>query len=189
MPAERRTDALRYPAWLQAGLVLAALGVGPAVAAEERLFVYPAAGQSAAQLADDRFACHQQAVAESGFDPPRAAMTSQLAPAQAVVKVPPNESEGATGKGMIAGAVAGAAVGAATGQHAEQGAVVGAAVGTLIGNSIERQGAEAAEAQARSEGERQLKEQDDQAAKLAARRVRYKDVFSACLTARGYSVR
>ena len=175
MPAERRTDALRYPAWLQAGLVLAALGVGPAVAAEERLFVYPAAGQSAAQLADDRFACHQQAVAESGFDPPRAAMTSQLAPAQAVVKVPPNESEGATGKGMIAGAVAGAAV--------------GAAVGTLIGNSIERQGAEAAEAQARSEGERQLKEQDDQAAKLAARRVRYKDVFSACLAARGYSVR
>jgi hypothetical protein len=180
----------RWPAVL---LYAGALGRGPAwhgsASADERLFIYPAAGQSQAQLADDRFACHERAVGESGFDPTRAAFTSRAQPTQVTVKVPPNKSEGATGHGMITGAVAGAVIGAVAGDHAGEGAVAGAAVGSILGNSVERQGAEAAEAQARAKGEQQLKVQEAEAAKLADQRARYRAAFSQCLTERGYTVR
>jgi outer membrane lipoprotein SlyB len=174
---------------LGAVALMGALGLRDVAFAEERLFVYPAAGQSESQLADDRYACHVQALQASGFDPTRAAMVSRATPARAVVKVPPNESEGATGKGMIAGAVAGAVIGAATGDDAGRGAVAGAAVGTLIGNSVERKGAEAAEAQAQAEGEQKLRDSDAEAARLADQRARYKTAFGQCLEERGYTVR
>lgn len=173
---------------LAAVLALGAAGPGLALA-EERLFIYPAAGQSAGQLADDRYACHEQAVQASGFDPTRAALKPSAAPSSAVVKVPPNPSEGATGKGMITGAVAGAVIGAAAGEHAGEAAVAGAAVGSILGNTIEHQGAQAAEAQARAQGEQQIKAQEAQAAKLAEQRTHYRDAFSACMSGRGYTVR
>ena len=34
-----------------------------------KLYVYPAAGQSEAQTADDRYQCHTWAVGQSGYDP------------------------------------------------------------------------------------------------------------------------
>jgi uncharacterized protein YcfJ len=160
-----------------------------AVSASERLFVYPASGQSEQQLADDRYACHEQAVHASGFDPTRAALKPAPGSGSVTVKVPPNASEGATGKGMVAGAMAGAAIGAVAGEHAGEAAIAGAAIGTVIGNSIEHQGAQAAEAQARARGEQQIKVQDERAQKLEQQRIQYRDAFTACLTARGYSVR
>jgi len=189
MPKAARMPG-RWPALLlYAGLLAGGQGWPGPVHAQERLFIYPAAGQSESQLADDRYACHERAVHESRFDPTKAAMSSQATPAQVVVKVPPNDSEGATGKGLITGAVAGAVIGAATGGHAGEAAAAGAAVGTLIGNSIERQGAEKAESQARAEGDQQLQEQEARAARRADQRARYQAVFSQCLTERGYTVR
>lgn len=180
----------RWPAvLLYAGVSGFCLPLSGPASAEERLFIYPAAGQSEQQLADDRYACHERAVGESGFDPTRAALRSQAPPTQVAVKVPPNKSEGATGKGMITGAMAGAVIGGVAGNHPGEGAVAGAAVGSIIGNSVERQGAEAAEAQARAQGEQQLKNQEAEAAKLADQRARYKAAFSQCLTERGYTVR
>jgi|YelNatPaOPRAMG01_1025707.scaffolds.fasta_scaffold117939_2 hypothetical protein len=38
-------------------------------AAGNRLFIYPREGQSEEQQADDRYACHQWAVQQTGFDP------------------------------------------------------------------------------------------------------------------------
>lgn len=179
----------RWPAvLLYVGLLAGGQGWPGPAQAEERLFIYPAANQSESQLADDRYACHERAVRDSGFDPTSAALSSQVPPTQAVVKVPPNKSEGATGKGMITGAVAGAVIGAAAGEHAGEAAAAGAAVGTLIGNSIERQGAEEAESQALAKGDQQLRAQEAQAAKLADQRARYKAAFSQCLTERGYTV-
>lgn len=35
----------------------------------KQLYVYPAAGQSEQQLADDRYACHTWSVDQTGFDP------------------------------------------------------------------------------------------------------------------------
>jgi hypothetical protein len=43
-----------------------------------QLFVYPANGQSSAQLSDDRYQCHQAAVSQSGFDPTRSGGGSGL---------------------------------------------------------------------------------------------------------------
>ena len=34
-----------------------------------KLYVYPAAGQSEAQIADDRYQCHTWAAGQSGYDP------------------------------------------------------------------------------------------------------------------------
>jgi hypothetical protein len=44
-------------------------GVDGAVAGGDELFVYPNAGQSEQQQADDRYACHSWAVQETGYDP------------------------------------------------------------------------------------------------------------------------
>jgi hypothetical protein len=41
----------------------------PAQQGALKLYVYPAAGQSAAKTADDRYECHVWAVGESGHDP------------------------------------------------------------------------------------------------------------------------
>jgi hypothetical protein len=41
----------------------------PAMPASERVFVYPARGQSAEQQASDEYECHRWATAQSGFDP------------------------------------------------------------------------------------------------------------------------
>jgi uncharacterized protein YcfJ len=180
---------------MSAELALLGMAVVTVTWADERLFVYPAAGQSPAQLADDRYACHERAVQASGFDPTHAALTTAAAPARAVVKVPPNPSEGATAKGTLAGAVAGGVVGANSGGHHDHGEstaagiAVGAAVGALIGNSIERQGAQSAEAQARAQGEQQIRTQDERAAELERQRVQYRDAFTGCMQARGYTVR
>jgi hypothetical protein len=176
-------------ALLYAGLVAGTHAWPGPVLAEERTFIYPAAGQSQSQLADDRYACHERAMRMSGFDPTRAALASRPTPTQIVQEIPPNKSEGATGKGMVTGAVAGAVIGAAAGEDAGAAAVVGAAVGTLVGNSIERQGAEAAESRARVEGEQQLKEGEARAAELANQRADYKAEFRQCLVERGYTVR
>lgn len=189
MPKAARMSGRRPALLLYAGLLVVGQGWPGPVHAQQRLFIYPATGQSESQLADDRYACHERAVHESRFDPTQAAMSSQAPPAQLAVKVPPNDSEGATGKGLITGAVAGAVIGAATGGHAGEAAAAGAAVGTLIGNSIERQGAEKAESQARAEGDQQLQEQEARAARRADQRARYQAVFSQCLTGRGYTVR
>lgn len=184
-----RRSVRTFTALATASLMTAAGSWAGAALGQERLFIYPSGGQSEAQLADDRFACHERAALESGFDPTRAALAQQPGANAAVVRVPPNRSEGATGKGMVTGAIAGAVVGAAAGEHAGETAAAGAAIGTLIGNAVERKGAEAAEAEARAEGERQLAEAEAEAARAAARRSRYQTVFSACLMERGYTVR
>jgi hypothetical protein len=189
MPHEIRIVTRRFHGFLYASLLAGAQAwSGPALA-EDRLFIYPAAGQSESQLADDRYACHLRAVGESGFDPTRAAMTSRPTETQIVQAIPPNRSQGAAGKGMVTGAVAGAVIGAATDNDAGQAAVTGAALGTLIGHSIERKGAEAAESQARAEGEKKLEESEARAAKIAERRAHYRSALSQCLVMRGYSVR
>lgn len=45
----------------------------PAAAASDELFIYPAAGQTAEQQANDRFECHDWASEQTGYDPTRVA--------------------------------------------------------------------------------------------------------------------
>lgn len=161
--------------------LLSALAVTPALAGEQ-LFVYPAAEQSDTELADDRFACHQWAVAESGFDP--SSLDDEAPPKVVRVPVPENSKRGATAKGAAVGAIAGGVIGA-TDDEVGKGAAIGAVLGTVVGATIEQEGQREAEAQAGEEAEA-LAESKSQ---RALRRSNYRRAISACLEGKGYVVR
>ncbi len=107
------------------GLLTLSLMATPVFA--ETLFVVPLKGQSADQQARDSLACHQLAVAASGFDPN-------------TVQADPSAGQGAM-KGLVAGLVAGGIV-AATGGAAGAVALAvggGGLLGGIIGSDRRKQ--------------------------------------------------
>ena len=174
-------------------LLLLALGFALLVTrlalGDEPPFIYPAAGQTEQQLADDRYACHREAVDRSGFDPVNAALRPPARSEPVAVPVPANEKEGAAAVGVLTGAVAGGVLGSATNNHPGELAAVSAVLGGLIGGAIETEGARAAESIAQAEAEAQMSDQQSRVAVAAARREAYRLAFEACMQARGYSVR
>ncbi len=156
------------------------------VYAEADIFVYPAKGQTDKQLTNDRYACHVWAVQQTGFDPTKFA--APIAPQVVRVPLPANEARGATGAGAVIGAIAGAVIGEATGHHSGGSAAIGGVLGGITGSSVERQG----ELDARARAEQQAASMDQQSRARAERdlqRSDYRRAISACLEARGYTVR
>jgi outer membrane lipoprotein SlyB len=150
-------------------------------AKSQDLFVYPSGGQSDEQLADDRYACHQWAVQESGFDPVE---FGDAAPPRVVrVPIPENEAEDATEKATVAGAIAGAAIGR-EGNKARS-TVIGAVIGAIAGSAVEQRGEREAREQAEAEAEQLARNRSE----LALRRSNYRRAMTACLEGRGYTVR
>src|SRR5258706_9443996 len=94
---------------------------------DTRVYVYPAEGQSAAQLDRDRNECHLWAVRQSSLDP----SVAQAAPHQRVevVAMPPPGSDAAAG--APTGAILGAVV--SRPREAAGGALVGAGAGARLG--------------------------------------------------------
>ena len=138
----------------------------------QRLFVYPAKGQSPDQLEKDRYECHMWAVQQTGVDPSRA----DTPPYERVVVRP------APGAATVAGAVGGAIIGSIlTGREdSGAGAVLGGVAGAIIGSSADAN----SEAQAR-QAQQQVNREN------AAERGRansYRRAISTCLLARGYTV-
>lgn len=158
-----------------------ALGVAFSAHAEERVFVYPAKGQSEKQQSEDRYHCHQWAVKASGFDPLSAGIDQ---PEYVRVPVPENPNRGATGKGMLGGAIAGAAIGEIGSDHAGRGAAIGAIVGALLGNISEQKG----EQQSREQAEEQARAIYSDRREIAIGRANYRRALAACLEGRGYVV-
>lgn len=150
-------------------------------AASERIFVYPSLGQSEQQLSEDRYRCHQWAVAATGFDP----ITMQDSrPEYVRVPVPDNPKQGSTGKGMLGGALAGAAIGEIDANNPGRGAAIGAIVGGLLGSIVENDGAK----QSRQQAEKQAREIYKDRRELAIGRANYLRANAACLEGRGYKV-
>jgi hypothetical protein len=153
----------------------------PAVPAAPRmteLMVYPARGQSAEQADRDRYECHTWAVRETHFDP------SLVTPAS---PPPPTMPAPRPGSGVAVGAVTGAVLGAIVAPHGDEGggAAVGAIAGAILGGAGEQARAdEARDAQARI---------DARYAAVGARQGdgagSYRRAISACLEARGYTVK
>jgi Glycine zipper 2TM domain len=145
---------------------------------DTRVYVYPNAGQSPAQLDRDRYECHEWAVQQSGFDP----SVAQAAPHQRVevVAMPP------PGTSTVAGAATGALLGAAVSRprDAGGGAVLGAVAGALIGAASDANRAQqAATAQRRINAANERRDYSlDQLA------VNYRRAIGACLLGRGYTV-
>ena len=132
------------------------------------LFVFPSEGQSADQLNQDKFECHEWAKQQTGIDPNRVATSVQ--PEQI-------QQRGGIFRGAARGATLGV-IGGAIGGNARKGAAIGAGIGALRGARRRRQ-AEQAQMQAYEEANyqrRSLMETFDRA-------------YGACLEGKGYTVK
>src|ERR1700722_10142423 len=140
----------------------------------QRIFVYPANGQSAEQTDRDRYECHVWAVQQTGVDPSRA----DASPYERVVVQPANPP----GSGTVAGAIGGAIIGSiiAGPRNAGAGLVIGAASGAIIGS--------AADANAQAQAQQTQAQINQSAAAGRARGDSYRRALGACLQGRGYTV-
>jgi hypothetical protein len=155
----------------------AAVPVPPAPQQVAEVYVYPAQGQSEAQLDRDRYECHLWSVKQSGFDPSLPGLPPQQRVRVVQVGPPP-------GAAVATGAMTGAMVGAVVSSpyHSGEGALVGAAAGAILGAIVEDSASK--QAQQVQSG------QDDAAVAEQQRRADgYKRAITACLTGRGYTVR
>jgi hypothetical protein len=130
------------------------------------IFVYPGKGQTKEQQEQDEFACYKWAKEQTGFDPTQ--------PIQQAAAPPPPGRE--VGRGAARGAAIGA-IGGAIGGDAGKGAAIGAGVGAA-GGVARRRHAEREQQAAQQQAKQQ------QEASING----YKRAFSACMTARGYTV-
>jgi hypothetical protein len=140
----------------------------------QRVFVYPAHGQSPDQTERDRYECHLWAVQQTGVDPSRAD-----ASAYERVIVQPSSPPGSN---AIGGAIAGAIIGTIIGgeRNAGAGLVLGGATGALVGS--------AADANAQQQARQTQQEINQSAAEGRARADSYRRAIGACLQGRGYTV-
>lgn len=164
-----------------AAALLAACVVAPpprtyAVAAPrpQRIFVYPAGGQTPEQTERDRYECHIWAVQQTGVDPSRADAGAY----ERVIVQPANPP----GAGTVAGAIGGAIIGSIIGGpgNAGAGAIIGGATGAVVGS--------AADASAQAQARETQHEINESASTGRARADSYRRAIGACLQGRGYTV-
>lgn len=147
---------------------------------DTNVYFYPSTGRvfSADQQARDKYECNGWAVQQTGFDP----SAPHVPPHQRMQVVAGGPPPGAQ---IGAGAIAGAAVGAAVSSpwQAGRGALLGGLAGAAIGSITAEHNQEL----------RQLRSQADldqaQTALLERESAEFRRALSACLEARGYSVR
>ena len=140
----------------------------------QRVFVYPAHGQSPDQTERDRYECHLWAVQQTGVDPSRAD-----ASAYERVIVQPSSPPGSN---AVGGAIVGAIIGSIIGgpEHAGAGLLLGGATGAIAGS--------AAESSAQQRAHQTQQEINQSAAEGHARADAYRRAIGACLQGRGYTV-
>jgi uncharacterized protein YcfJ len=140
----------------------------------QRLYVYPANGQTPEQTDRDRYECHVWAVQQTGVDPSR----SDANPYERVVVQPSTPP----GSNAVGGAIVGAIIGSIIGgpRNAGAGLILGGATGAVIGSSAD------ANAQVQAN---QTQAQINQAqAEGRAHADSYRRAIGACLQGRGYTV-
>ncbi|MFD1315486.1 glycine zipper domain-containing protein [Namhaeicola litoreus] len=134
------------------------------------LYAFPGKDQDAKTQDADESVCFKWAMEQTGYDP--------LNPTKVTAAKTDTSPDGSAIVGAAGGAAAGAAIGAIAGDTGK-GAAIGAVVGGLAGRRSKRMG-DAHEQQANN----QVAEQE-QAQLLND----YKKAFSACLEAKGYTVK
>ena len=137
------------------------------------VYAYPNQGQSQEQQEKDQFECFNWAKQQSGFDPMAAPTTS----------APPPQEQG-TGPGLLGGAAIGGgagAIGGAIAGSAGKGAAIGAGIGGLLGG-LTSSHRNKENKKARQDWERQQTNQ------YQANRNNYNRAYTACMTARGYTI-
>jgi hypothetical protein len=140
----------------------------------QRIFVYPANGQSPEQTDRDRYECHVWAVQQTGVDPSRA----DASPYERVVVQPANPPGTGTAVGAIGGAIIGSIL--AGPRNAGAGLVLGGVTGAIVGS--------AADANAQAQAQQTQQQINQSAAAGRARADSYRRAIGVCLTGRGYTV-
>lgn len=173
-------------AGLVLALPLASLAQAPSqpLSTSLGMVVFPAKGQAAQQQSQDEGECYEWSKGQTGVDP-MAPPPAAAQPAQ-----PPASSSGSRDgsrvRGAARGAAAGAVIGEVAGDDASEGAAIGATVGVLKGGAESRKNRAQAEADATAAAQQQTSQQ--QAAQQEKLDL-FKKGFSACLEAKGYSVK
>jgi hypothetical protein len=140
----------------------------------QKVFVYPANGQSPEQTERDRYECHVWAVQQTGVDPSRA----DASPYERVVVQPANPPGSGTVAGVIGGAIIGSIIGGP--RNAAAGAIIGGATGAVIGS--------ASDANAQVQAQQTQQQINQSAAVGRARADSYRRAIGACLQGRGYTI-
>jgi len=129
-------------------------------------YIYPAQGQNAEQMEQDKYQCYVWGKQQTGYDPmnPPVVYAGQANTAPVV---------GGAARGAAGGAVIGAIAG-----NAGKGAAIGAVTGTVARGSRNRGAVNQQQQQAQQ-----------QSAAIAQRRNEYDRAYAVCLEGRGYSVK
>ena len=158
------------------------------------LFVFPRQNQSAEKQLQDENGCYASAKQQSGIDPQalQAAGKTEAqkkAEQQAAAESAP-QAKGGRARGAARGAAGGAAIGAISGGDAGTGAAAGAVGGTVRGGIAQRRANKAAQQQAAQQTAQKQQQQEAQAKAQSQQRMdTFRRAFSACMDARGYSVK
>lgn len=144
------------------------------------MFAYPKNQQSADQQLKDETDCYASAQHNTGIDDPNAPPPTAQQQAAA-----PDAGKGRTVTGSAKGAAGGAAVGAVAGD-AGKGAAIGATVGAAGGRRQQKKAEAAAKQQA---AQQQQQAQAQTQAQQQKNLETFKKAFSACMDARGYSIK
>jgi OmpA family protein len=159
------------------------------------MYAYPKNHQSSEQQLKDESQCYGAAKQQTGVDPQASApaqpsANEQTAAQEQAAQQPGKPTpKGGTVKGSAGGAAGGAAIGAIAGS-AGKGAAIGATAGAVAGRRQQKK----TEAQAKSQASQQVAQSQQEAhaqatAQHQAALDSFKRAFSACMDARGYSVR
>lgn len=159
--------------------------------------IYPAKGQTQAQLDTDKAECYAWAKQQTGYDPVAVALQAQstqsaqpVTPQPAPYNQPP--PSGGVVRGGAKGAAAGAAVGAIAGD-AGKGAAIGAASGGAVGGVRQRRaGAAEEQAMAQQQMAQQQAATGQAAQQQAANQPKldaFKRAFEACMEGKGYTIK
>jgi hypothetical protein len=159
------------------------------------LFAYPKNQQNADLQLKDETECYDSAKQQTGTDPqapPPAAPSAEeqkAAQEQAAKQAAGSAPKGGAVKGSAKGAAGGAAIGAIAGD-AGTGAAIGATAGAVRGRRQQKKAQKGAEQQAAQQtAQAQQQAQGNANAQYQGALDTFKRAFSACMDARGYSVK
>ncbi len=134
------------------------------------VYIFPGEGQDQKQQDVDELECFNWAKQQTGYDP--------MNPTQVQAAAVETGPDGAGIRGAAGGAAAGAAIGAIAGDTGE-----GAAIGAVVGGLRARRAKRSRDAQQQSQNNAGAAAQEQKMADD------YKKAFSACIEAKGYTVK
>ena len=154
------------------------------------LHAFPAKSQTREQQQTDELACYEWAEHDTGFEPVAALTAAQSAknspsPTGALTSGAP---QGAGAKGAARGAAGGAAIGAIAGDPGK-GVAIGVATGGLRGRIAQKRAQAEAQQRAQQQAQQQSQQQAQARAQTQAGLDDFRRAYSACMDAKGYSLK